>query len=66
MRFEDLPLELRYEAEQAASRFLIAHGYSSLDEACQSLDLMLPDLWSRILQQAGLPESDPPEFAPFV
>jgi hypothetical protein len=30
------------------------------------LDLTLPDLWSRILEEAGLPESDPPAFAPFV
>lgn len=66
MRFEDLPLEARYQVEQAASRFLVAHRYVSLDEACQTLDLTLADLWNRMLQEAGLPESDPPEFVPFV
>jgi hypothetical protein len=66
MRFEDLPPEARHEVERVASRFLVANRYISLDEACQTLDLTLPDLWERILRQAGLPESDPPAFAPFV
>ena len=65
MRFEDLPLSVRHDIEQAASRFLVARCYISLDEACQTLDLTLPDLWHRILKEAGLPESDPPTFAPF-
>ena len=65
MRFEDLPLEIRRQAEQAACRFLLQQGYVSLDEACQELDLTLPDLWLRIQQGAALPESDPPAFAPF-
>lgn len=65
MRFEDLPPEERYQIERAACRFLVVHRYVSLDEACQTLDLTLPDLWQRILRDAGLPESDPPAFAPF-
>ena len=66
MRFEELAPDVRYRIERAASRFLVANRYVSLDDACQSLNLALPDLWSRILEEAGLPESDPPAFAPFV
>ena len=66
MRFEDLPPESRQAAERAACRFLMQHRYVSLDEACQTRDLTLPDLWSLILQEAGLPDSDPPSFSPFA
>ncbi|MBL8258771.1 MAG: hypothetical protein JNM60_03040 [Candidatus Competibacteraceae bacterium] len=65
MRFEALPLDVRQTIERAACRFLVEKGYVSLDEACQSLDLTLPDLWNRMLREAGLPESDPPAFSPF-
>ncbi|MDG4555422.1 MAG: hypothetical protein P9E24_14435 [Candidatus Competibacter sp.] len=66
MRFEELPLETRHQAERTACRFLLQQGYVSLDEACQALDLTLPELWLRIQHGAALPESDPPVFAPFV
>jgi hypothetical protein len=66
MRFEDLPPESRQAAERAACRFLMQHHYVSLDEACQQQDLTLPDLWSQILQEAGLPDSEPPAFSPFA
>ena len=66
MRFEDLPLNDRHAAEIAASRFLGRHRYVSLDEACQECGQTLPDLWSRILQEAGLPDSEPPAFSPFA
>jgi hypothetical protein len=66
MRFEDLPPNDRREAESAASRFLVRHHYVSLDEACQTQDLTLPDLWDRIMREAGLPECDPPTFSPFA
>jgi hypothetical protein len=65
MRFEDLPANLRRDAERAACRFLVKNQYVSLDEACQAEDRTLPELWSQILSEAGLPESDPPTFAPF-
>lgn len=65
MRFEQLALEARRAVERAACRFLIENRYVSLDEACQHLDLTLPDLWSRILREAGLPDSEPPAFSPF-
>ncbi|MFO7641112.1 MAG: hypothetical protein R6X17_07540 [Candidatus Competibacteraceae bacterium] len=65
MRFEDLPLNDRQQAESAACRFLVQHRYVSLDEACQTQDLTLPDLWDRIMRDAGLPECDPPAFSPF-
>jgi amino-acid N-acetyltransferase len=65
-RFEDLPPESRQAAERAACRFLVQNRYVSLDEACQQRDLTLPDLWSLILQVAGLPDSDPPSFSPFA
>ena len=66
MRFEDLPLNDRHAAETAASRFLGRHRYVSLDEACQTLDLTLPQLWSQIMEEVGLPDCDPPVFAPFA
>ena len=66
MRFEDLPPDTRQAAERAACRFLLTNGYVSLDEAGLTLGLTLPDLWSRILREAGLPESDPPVFSPFA
>ncbi|MFZ1641082.1 MAG: hypothetical protein WAV07_06515 [Candidatus Contendobacter sp.] len=66
MRFEDLPLHDRHAAELAASRFLAQHRYVSLDEACEMLDLTLPELWSRIMRDVGLPDCDPPVFAPFA
>ena len=65
-RFEDLPPESRQAAERAVCRFLMQHHYVSLDEACQQRDLTLPDLWSQILQEAGLPDSEPPAFSPFA
>jgi hypothetical protein len=40
--------------------------YVSLDDACQTLGLMLPELWSRIQRDAGLPDSEPPVFSPFA
>ncbi len=66
MRFEDLPLNDRREAESAVCRFLVRHRYISLDEACQTQDLTLPALWDRILREAGLPECEPPAFSPFA
>lgn len=66
MRFEDLPLNDRHTAASAASRFLVRHRYVSLDEACQTLDLTLPQLWSQIMGESGLPDCDPPAFAPFA
>ena len=66
MRFEDLSPDSRHAVEWAACRFLVKNRYVSLDEACQALDLTLPELWRRILQEVGLPESDPPAFAPFA
>ncbi|MDG4550827.1 MAG: hypothetical protein P9F19_08510 [Candidatus Contendobacter sp.] len=66
MRFEDLPLNDRHATATAASRFLARHRYVSLDEACQTLDLTLAQLWSRIMEEAGLPDCDPPTFTPFV
>lgn len=66
MRFEDLPPDTRYAVERAVSRFLVENCYVSLDEACQTRDLPLPDLWSEILKTAGLPDSDPPAFSPFA
>lgn len=65
MRFEDLPADIRHDAERAACRFLMKQGYVSLDEACQVLDLTLPELWRQILQEAGLPDSELPVFSPF-
>ena len=66
MYFEDLPPDTRQAAERAACRFLVNNGYVSLDEACQECGQTLPDLWSRILQEAGLPDSEPPAFSPFA
>ena len=66
MRFEDLPPNDRHAAEAAASRFLVRNRYVSLDDACQTLDLTLPQLWSRIMEEIGLPDCDPPAFAPFA
>ena len=66
MRFEDLPLSDRHAAESTASRFLARQGYVSLDEACETLDLTLSELWSRLMRDAGLPDCDPPTFAPFA
>jgi amino-acid N-acetyltransferase len=65
-RFEDLPLDARRAAERAACRFLMQNQYVSLDDACQTLGLMLPELWSRIQRDAGLPDSEPPVFSPFA
>ncbi|MBL8251610.1 MAG: hypothetical protein JNK31_08080 [Candidatus Competibacter sp.] len=65
MYFEDLAPDVRQAAERAVCRFLIENRYVSLDEACQSLDLTLPELWGRILRASGLPECDPPVFSPF-
>lgn len=66
MCFEDLPLNVRHDAERAVCRFLLQNQYISLDEACQTLDLTLAELWRQILREAGLPESDPPVFSPFA
>lgn len=66
MRFEDLPPDTRYAVERVACRFLVENDYVSLEEACQTRDLTLPDLWSQILQAAGLPDCEPPVFSPFA
>ncbi len=66
VRFEDLPSTTRHAAERVACQFLVNRGYVSLDEACQTLGLTLPHLWCQIMQDAGLPESDPPAFSPFA
>jgi hypothetical protein len=65
-RFEDLPPDSRHDAERAACRFLVQNRYASLDEACQDRDLTLAGLWSLILREAGLPDCEPPAFAPFA
>lgn len=64
--FDDLQPDARYDAQRAACRFLLQHRYVSLDEACQERSLTLPELWSLIQREAGLPDSDPPVFSPFV
>lgn len=66
MRFEDLPPETRAAIEQAVRQFLIDTDFVRLDEASQERGLPLPDLWSQIVQDAGLPDSDPPAFSPFA
>ena len=66
MRFEELPLNDRHAAESAASRFLVQYRFVSLDEACLTLDLTLPELWSRIMRDDRLPDCDPPTFSPFA
>lgn len=66
MRFEDLLPDTRQAAERAACRFLLTNGYVSLDEAGQTLNLTLPELWSQIQREAGLPDSDPPVFSSFA
>jgi hypothetical protein len=66
MRFEDLPPETRAAIEQAVQHFLAKNCYVSLDEASQERDLLLPDLWQHILEDAGLPDSEPPAFSPFA
>jgi hypothetical protein len=45
---------------------LAENRYVSLDEAAQECDLLLPDLWQHLLEDAGLPDSDPPAFSPFA
>ncbi|HPE71440.1 MAG TPA: hypothetical protein PK018_04565 [Candidatus Competibacter sp.] len=66
MRFEDLPPETRAALEQAVRQFLRENHSVSLDEAGQERGLPLPDLWRWILAEAGLPDSDPPDFSPFA
>jgi hypothetical protein len=66
MRFEDLSLETRAAIEQAVRQFLIDHDFVSLDEASQERGLLPPDLWQHILEDAGLPDIDPPAFSPFA
>lgn len=64
--FEDLPPDTRHDAERAACRFLMQNRYVSFDEACEDRKLTLPELWSAIMREAGLPDSDPPVFACFA
>lgn len=52
--------------ERAACRLLLQNRYVSLDEGCQDRELTLAELWNRILCEAGLPDGDPPSFAPFT
>lgn len=66
MRFEDLPLADRTAAARAASQFLLNNDYVSLMEACEALDLTLPELWDKIMAEAGLPACELPAFAPVI
>jgi len=66
MRFEDLAPADRTAAARAASQFLLNNDYVSLPEACEALDLTLPELWDKIMAEAGLPACEPPSFAPVI
>ena len=62
-RFDDLLLAERTAAARAACQFLLKNDYVSLDEACQTLNLTLQELWDKIMQEAGLPLCEVPAFA---
>ena len=62
LRFDDLPADRRATIAMAASRYLVANDYVSVYEACEILELNLQQLWDRIMDDAGLPRCEHPEF----
>jgi hypothetical protein len=65
MRFEDLDAPERTAALAAAREFMQKNDYTSLPEACEALGMPLPDLWEKIVSEAGLPPCDAPVFSSF-
>lgn len=55
--------EDRAAAAQAASRYLVANDFASLEEACEARGLAMQDLWDDILGRACLPACTVPLFA---
>lgn len=53
----------RAAAAQAASRYLLANDYASLEEACETQGLAMQELWDEILVLACLPACTVPVFA---
>ena len=62
LRFDDLPPDQRAEMAAAVSRYLLAHDYISVYEACEHLEINLQQLWDKIMDDAGLPRCEHPEF----
>ncbi len=62
-RFEDMAPHERAAAAQAASRYLLANDFASLDEACETRGLAMQDLWDDIIAVARLPACSVPVFA---
>ena len=63
MEYEAMDVDARTAAARAASQYLLAHGYVSLEEACIARDVTMEELWRGILADAGLPPCDVPAFA---
>lgn len=61
--FEDMAPGARAEAARAASMYLLAHDFVSLEEACERRGLSFQQLWDDIMAGAGLPPCGVPVFA---
>ncbi|MBL8658599.1 MAG: hypothetical protein JNM75_02450 [Rhodospirillales bacterium] len=62
-RFEEMAPDERADAARAASRYLLANDFASLDEACEIRGLAMQDLWDEIMAVARLPACAVPLFA---
>lgn len=61
--FEDMAPGERADAAGAASRYLLAHDFASLQEASEDRGVALQELWDEIMIVAELPACSVPVFA---
>lgn len=61
--FEDMAPAERADAAGAASQYLLAHDFSSLQEASDDRGVALQELWDEIMVLAELPACSVPLFA---
>lgn len=61
--FEEMAPEARAEAARAASMYLLAHDFVSLEDACERHGLTFQQLWDEIMAGAELPPCGVPVFA---
>lgn len=61
--FEDMAPGERANAAHAASQYLLAHDFASLQEASDDRGLAVQELWDEIMIVARLPACSVPLFA---
>ncbi len=59
-RYDDLPEQEQAQIDLAIADYFEANNYSNFLAASETLNMSVPAVWNKILQEAGLPECEMP------